>query len=132
MHVDVVALLEDGLRSVGRESLLSPGLEAHSTIALDFADTASIMIDQIDGQVWLSAALDVTEQRWESAAVAVLACVSEQSEFIASRAPAVFKRSGAVDLYALVHPDYLTDSATFMRALEGFQDRVKRLVEALS
>jgi hypothetical protein len=132
MHVDVVALLEDGLRSVGRESLLSPGLEAHSTIALDFADTASIMIDQIDGQVWLSAALDVSEQRWESSASAVLACVSEQSDFIASRAPAVFKRSGVVDLYALVHTSFLEDSATFMRALEAFQDRVKRLVEALS
>ncbi|HTJ92619.1 MAG TPA: hypothetical protein VL424_05855 [Pararobbsia sp.] len=132
MHVDVVALLEDGLRSVGRESLMSAKLEAHSTIALDFADSPSIMIDQIEGEVWLSSSVEVTDERWERAAVAILDCVSEQSEFIASRAPAVFRRQGFVDLYALTSPRYLGDSDTFIRALEGFQARVRRLIEVLA
>ena len=127
MNVDVVALLEEGLRSVGRESLLSPGLEAHSTIALDFADCPSIMIDQIDGDVWLSASLDITEERWAAMALPILECVSEQSEFIASRAPSVFKRAGAVDLYALIGEAFLCDAPVFLQALEGFQERVRRL-----
>lgn len=131
MHVDVVELLEAGLRSVGRESLITPGLEAHSTISLDFVDSASIMIDQIDGDVWFSASLDVTEERWERCACAILECVSEQSEFVASRAPSLFRREGMVDLYALVSPRYLGDAQLFMQALEGFQERVRLLSETM-
>ena len=131
MHVDVVGLLEEGLRSVGRESLITPGLETHSTISLDFIDSESIMIDQIEGEVWLSASLDVTEERWERCAVAILDCVSAQSEFIASRAPSVFRRPGMVDLYALVSSRYLEEAPLFMQALEGFQERVRLLRETV-
>ncbi|RKP50339.1 hypothetical protein [Pararobbsia silviterrae] len=132
MHVDVVALLEEGLRMVGRESLISPGLEAHSTIALDFNDSASIMIDQIDGDIWFSATLEITDERWESAALAILECVSEQSEYIASRAPSIFKRPGLVDLYALVSENFLGDAEAFLSALEGFQARVHQLFEVIA
>lgn len=132
MHVDVVALLEEGLRLVGRESLITAGLEAHSTIALDFAESASIMIDQIDGEIWFSASLEVTDERWMSNALSVLEWVGEQSEFIASRAPGLFKREGVVDLYALVSQQFLSDAQAFLRAIEAFQARVNQLAAVLA
>jgi type III secretion system chaperone len=132
MYVDVISLLQQSLREMGNESLMEPGLDAHSTIALDFDDAPSIFVDQIDGEVWLSAKFTVHDSHWRANAEAILACVCEQSDFIASRAPAIFRSDDTVDFYVLVSSRFLEDARGFLHALQGFQQRLQNLAEVLA
>jgi hypothetical protein len=132
MYVDVIGLLKEALREMGNESLMAPGLDAHSTIALDFDGAPSIFVDQIEGDVWLSGKLTVHDSRWAANAEAILACVSEQSDFIASRSPGIFKTDTTVDLYALISCRFLEDARGFLHALQGFQQRLHDLEEVLA
>jgi hypothetical protein len=131
MYVDVLTLLREALREMGNESLIAPGLDAHSTIALDFEDAPSVFVDQIDGEVWFSGKFTVHDALWAANAEAILACVSQQSDFIASRAPAIFKTDSTVDLYALVDSHFLEDARGFLHALQGFHQRLQSLAEVL-
>jgi hypothetical protein len=131
MYVDVISLLKDALRDTGNESMMEPGLDAHSTIALDFEGAPSIFVDQIDEEVWLSGKFTVHDSHWTANAEAILACVSEQSDFIASRAPGIFKTDSTVDFYALIHSRFLEDARGFLHALQGFQRRLQNLAEVL-
>ncbi len=131
MYVDVLTLLRGALQELGLESLLAPGIDLHSTIALDFENAPSIFVDQIDNEVWLSGKFSVHDALWAANAESILACISQQSDFIASRAPAVFKSDGTVDLYALVKGHYLEDVPRFLYALQGFHVRLQELGEVL-
>jgi hypothetical protein len=131
MNVDMLSLLKDALREMGNESLIAPGLDAHSTIALDFENAPSIFVDQIDDEVWFSGKFAVHDALWAANAEAILECVSQQSDFIASRAPAIFKTDGAADMYALVHSHFLEDTHGFLHALQGFHQRLQSLAEIL-
>ncbi|MEJ0004478.1 MAG: hypothetical protein WDN30_14700 [Pararobbsia sp.] len=132
MYVDVIGLLKEVLCSMGAESLMAPGLDAHSTIALDFEDAPTVLVDQIDGEVWLSGKLPVDDAQWVAKAPEILGCLSEQSNFIAARAPAIHKGDGTADLYALISNQFLNDAEGFLEALHGFHDRLKRLEEVLA
>jgi hypothetical protein len=132
MYVDVIGLLKEALREMGNESLMAPGLDAHSTIALDFEGAPSIFVDQIDGEIWLSGKFTVHDAHWAANAEAILACVSQQSDFIASRSPGIFKTDATVDLYALVSCRFLEDARGFLHALQGFQQRLLNLAEVLA
>jgi hypothetical protein len=131
MYLDVLTLLKGALQELGKESLLAPGLDTHSTIALDFEDAPSIFVDQIDDEVWLSGKFDVHDALWAARAESILDCISQQSDFIAGRAPAVFKSGGTVDMYVLVRRNYLDDVPGFLYALRGFQARLEELAEVL-
>ncbi|OHX10802.1 type III secretion system chaperone SpaK [Chromobacterium sphagni] len=128
--LDIAQLVRSALQESGCNPAMLGELDNHSTIALDLHELPSIHISAQDGDVWLWARLSehgeaVLAQR----AGELLGGLMQGCGFARAGQLQLALNDGALELKALVHPEYLADGARFSEALNGYFDSLERFCE---
>ena len=128
--LDIAQLVRSALRESGCDPAMLGELDNHSTIALDLHELPSIHVGAQDADVWLWARL--TEHG--EAALAqrggdLLQELLQGCGYARGGQLQLALNDGALELKALVNPEFLADGARFSEALNGFFDSLERFCE---
>ncbi|WP_410012235.1 SPI-1 type III secretion system chaperone SpaK [Sodalis sp. C49] len=132
MYVDIAALVREALLGNGCDPKLLANFDSHSTIALDFHDLPSIYISSQDEDIWFwSRIAEYDEAALQKCGYSLLKEHMEGEAFIRSQQFQFAQNEGYLEFKALLHPDSLQSAENFSKALEGYFERLERIIEVM-
>lgn len=121
MYIDIVKLVRDALLHSGVDEAILSDFDGHSTIALDFENYPSLLISNVDGQIWIWSQLsENTPGLLQHKSAQIQEKIMEGCHFAMTGQLQIAINNDTIELKGLVHPDYLTDGARFADAMDEF------------
>ncbi|MGL9751684.1 MAG: SPI-1 type III secretion system chaperone SpaK [Symbiopectobacterium sp.] len=104
----------------------------HSTITLDFENYPSLLISNVDGQIWIWSQLsENTPGLLQHKSAQIQEKIMEGCHFAMTGQLQIAINNDTIELKGLVHPDYLTDSASFADAMDEFFQLQEAFLEVI-
>ncbi len=129
MYIDIVTLVRDALLHSGVDESILTDFDGHSTIALDFENYPSLLISNVDGQIWIWSQLcDNTPGLLQHNAAQIQEKIMEGCQFAMTGQLQLTINSDTIELKGLVHPDYLTSGLRFADAMDEFFQQQETLL----
>ncbi|MBG6245649.1 type III secretion system chaperone SpaK [Candidatus Symbiopectobacterium sp. 'North America'] len=121
MYVDIVKLVRDALLYSGVDKFILSDFDGHSTIALDFENYPSLLISNVDEQIWIWSQLsENTPGLLQHKSAQIQEKIMEGCHFAMTGQLQIAINNDTIELKGLVHPYYLTDGACFADAMDEF------------
>lgn len=121
MYIDIVTLVRDALLHSGVDESILSDFDGHSTIALDFENYPSLLISNVDGQIWIWSQLsENTPGLLQHKSAQIQEKIMEGCHFARTGQLQIAINNDTIELKGLVHPDYLTDGTRFADAMDEF------------
>jgi len=132
MTLDLPKLVNEALQSLGCDPALIAELDGHSTITLDFDQLPSLLIAQMDEQIWLwSRIAEYSEAVVAHKASEILPELMRSDDSILGGHPSLCEGEGYLELRAILAPNYLESGERFGEALSFFFERLSAMTQLI-
>ncbi|MGH8385616.1 MAG: Invasion protein B family [Pseudomonas sp.] len=121
MPMDIADLLREALRHSGCVDSQIGHFDSHSTIEMQMKDLPAISVGQVDGQVWVWAAvMDIGPAQMGRSASALLQILLQGCPWSRSGQLHLCEVEGQLELRLMCNENALGDASSFAQALDRF------------